>query len=159
MHCARAQGLELYANAEPCNEIVHCNSCPIFTLAAEQVLIHCTTAPRNAKSVSISSPRADRSYTYLLYFAHRERVQHCTLLTASEYRRSSIGAPPTYRRSLVYTRSVKSVTLSVPTHHLSVSAKRWRSHDSNAETVKATRVIAVLWPASYSIRAVTIVWR
>ena len=79
MHCARAQGLELYANAEPCDEIVHSNSCPIFTLAAEQVLIHCTTAPRNAKSVSISSSRADRSYTFSLYFAHREQVQNLYL--------------------------------------------------------------------------------
>ena len=80
MQCTRAQSLELYANADSCNEILHSNSCPIFTLAAEQVVIHCiTTAHQNAKLVSISSSRADRSYTFSLYFAHREQVQHCTL--------------------------------------------------------------------------------
>ena len=82
MHCARAQGLELYANAEPCDEIVHSNSCPIFTLAAEQVLIHCTTAPRTNLFLSAHREQIDPILT-LLYFAHRERVQHCTLLTAS----------------------------------------------------------------------------
>ena len=81
--CARmytGSGLELFAIAVVCKEVCISNSCPIFTLAAEQVVIHCiTTAHQNAKLVSISSSRADRSYTYSLYFAHREQVQHCTL--------------------------------------------------------------------------------
>ena len=95
MHCARAQGLELYANAEPCNEIVHCNSCPIFTLAAEQVLIHCTTAPRNAN---------------LFLSAHREQIDpiltYCTLLIASECNpvlcspRASADAPASEQQSV-----------------------------------------------------------
>ena len=95
--CARmytGSGLELFAIAVVCKEVCISNSCPIFTLAAEQVVIHCiTTAHQNAKLVSISSSRADRSYTFSLYFAHREQVQNCTLLTASEYRRSCKGAP------------------------------------------------------------------
>ena len=81
--CARmytGSGLELFAIAVVCKEVCISNSCPIFTLAAEQVVIHCiTTAHQNAKLVSISSSRADRSYTFSLYFAHREQVQHCTL--------------------------------------------------------------------------------
>ena len=109
--CARmytGSGLELFAIAVVCKEVCISNSCPIFTLAAEQVVIHCiTTAHQNAKLVSISSSRADRSYTFSLYFAHREQVQnlylahrelvqtlqlgapqHCTLLTASECKAS-----------------------------------------------------------------------
>ena len=81
-------GLELFAIAVECKEVCISNSCPIFTLAAEQVVIHCiTTAHQNAKLVSISSSRADRSYTFSLYFAHREQVQKktCTWLTASWY--------------------------------------------------------------------------
>ena len=102
------KGLESHAIVGSCKEQVLSNSCPIFTLAAEQVVIHCiTTAHQNAKLVSISSSRADRSYTFSLYFAHREQVQnlylahrelvqtlqlgapqHCTLLTASECKAS-----------------------------------------------------------------------
>ena len=173
MQCTRAQGLELYANADSCNEILHSNSCPIFTLAAEQVVIHCiTTAHQNAKLVSISSSRADRSYTFSLYFAHREQVQHCTL--AHRERVQTLLQRSTTTLYFVHREQVQAVLGSsqhtaasceeahrVLTHQssgeLSVSAKRWQSHDSNAEAVRTTRVIAALWPASYSIRAATIV--
>ena len=44
--CARmytGSGLELDAIAVVCKEVCISNSCPIFTLAAEQVVIHCIT--------------------------------------------------------------------------------------------------------------------
>ena len=126
----------------------------------------------NAKLVSISSSRADRSYTFSLYFAHREQVQNCTLLIASEHRRSCKGAPQhctllTASKCKLHPKEHQHTAASceeahrVLTHQssgeLSVSAKRWQSHDSNAEPVRTTRVIAAPWPASYSIRAATIV--
>ena len=118
--CARmytGSGLELFAIAVVCKEVCISNSCPIFTLAAEQVVIHCiTTAHQNAKLVSISSSRADRSYTFSLYFAHREQVQNLYLAhrelvhaPAKEHHntvlcspRASASSPrePTYRSRL-----------------------------------------------------------
>ena len=119
--CARmytGSGLELFAIAVVCKEVCISNSCPIFTLAAEQVVIHCiTTAHQNAKLVSISSSRADRSYTFSLYFAHREQVQnlyfahreqvhapakehHNTVLCSPRASASSPREQPTYRSKL-----------------------------------------------------------
>ena len=130
MHCARAQGLELYANADSCNEILHCNSCPIFTLAAEQVVIHCTTAPRNALFLSAHREQIDpilNPCTLLIASecnpvlcsprasaALQHRSSKVYLLTASKCKLPSLGRrprrPTTYRRSLVYTRAAKRHT-------------------------------------------------
>ena len=123
----------------------------------------------------------------LFLSAHREQIDPihspCTLLTASKCKtvlcssRASTDAPAKEHHNTVLCSpraSASSILGSnqhtaasceeahrVLTHQssgeLSVSAKRWQSHDSNAEAVRTTRVIAALWPASYSIRAATIV--
>ena len=83
MQCTRAQGLELYANADSCNEILHSNSCPIFTLAAEQVVIHDTTA-HNHLFLSARREQIDPVHSPCTLLT-ASKCKTCTLLTASRY--------------------------------------------------------------------------
>ena len=146
-------GLELFAIAVVCKEVCISNSCPIFTLAAEQVVIHCiTTAHQNAKLVSISSSRADRSYTFSLYFAHREQVQnlyfahreqvhapakeHHNIVLCSP--RASASSPGERQHTAASCEEAHRVLTHQSSGELSVSAKRWQVLDSNAETGRAT---------------------
>ena len=165
-------GLELFAIAVVCKEVCISNSCPIFTLAAEQVVIHCINhcAPTQNLFLSAHREQIDPIHSPCTLLT-ASKCKTCTLLTASRYtllQRSTTTLYFAHREqvqallgSSQHTAASCEEAHRVLTHQssgeLSVSAKRWQSHDSNAEPVRTTRVIAALWPASYSIRAATIV--